>query len=94
MPVDGARIYLSSMNGFLKDGPAAGLAVEAGDPPIRRGVIVLGATAFGESACRYYLSAIDSSGAVYSYGGEVRWPPEAGPRVIKSAETVHPGGLV
>jgi hypothetical protein len=31
------------MKGFLNDGPAAGQVVEVGDPPIRRGVIVLDA---------------------------------------------------
>lgn len=91
MLIDATRMYFSSMKGFLKDGPAAGIAVEAGDPPIRRGVIVLGTNAFGETACRYYLSAIDASGAVYNYGGDVRWPPEAGPPVIKSAEHIHTG---
>lgn len=71
------------MNGFLKDGPAAGQAFEVGDPPIRRGVIVLGETAFGEHAHRYYLSAIDGIGAVYIYGGPIPWPPEAGPPIIR-----------
>lgn len=33
------------MKGFLNDGPAAGQVVEVGDPPIRRGVIVLDAAA-------------------------------------------------
>jgi hypothetical protein len=79
------------MKGFLKDGPAAAHAIEAGDPPITRGVIVLGEGGFGEDAHRYHLSAIDSSGAVYTYGGAVRWPPEAGPCVIRSAEPVHLG---
>ncbi len=73
------------MKGFLKDGPAAGQAVEAGDPPIRRGVIVAGERTFGEEAYRYYLSSIDPSGAVYIYGGKVPWPPEAGPQVSKTA---------
>lgn len=72
-----------AMKGFLKDGPGAGQAVEAGDPPIRRGVIVLSAGAFGEDAHRYYLSAIDSTGAVYTHGGKVPWPPVAGPHVIR-----------
>ena len=74
------------MKGFLKDGPAAGQAVEAGDPPIRRGVIVLDDGGFGEAAYRYYLSSVDASGAVYTYGGLVRWPPEAGPRVIRELD--------
>jgi hypothetical protein len=67
------------MKGFLKDGPAAGQAFEVGDPPIRRGMIVLCEAAFGEYAYRYYLSEVDDSGAVYTYGGGVPWPPEAGP---------------
>jgi hypothetical protein len=71
------------MKGFLKDGPAAGQAFEVGDPPIRRGMIVLGQAAFGEHTHRYYLSEIDDSGAVYTYGGAVPWPPEAGPPVIR-----------
>ena len=45
------------MKGVLKDGPAAGQAFEVGDPPIRRGMIVLGEAAFGEHGHRYYLSA-------------------------------------
>ena len=71
------------MNGFLKDGPAAGQSFEVGDPRIRRGIIVLSETAFGEHAHRYYLSAIDNIGAVYAQGGAVRWPPEAGPAVFR-----------
>jgi hypothetical protein len=78
------------MKGFLKDGPAAGQVVEAGDPPIRRGVVVVGQGAFGEDAHRYYLTSIDSSGAVYGYGGTVPWPPEVGPRMIKT-EPVETG---
>ena len=77
------------MKGFLKDGPAAGQAFEVGDPPIRRGMIVLSESHIGEHAHRYYLSEIDDSGAVYTYGGAVPWPPEAGPWVInrRHAET-------
>jgi hypothetical protein len=78
------------MKGFLKDGPAAGQAFEVGDPPIRRG-IVLGEAGFGEHAHRYYLSEIDDSGAVYTYGGAVRWPPEAGPRVIRRRHAATAG---
>jgi hypothetical protein len=70
------------MKGFLNDGPAAGRAVEAGDPPVRRGVVVLGKGGIGEDAHRYYVSSIDSSGAVYTYGATVWRPLEAGPRVI------------
>ena len=81
------------MKGFLSDGPAAGQVVEAGDPPVRRGVIVLDNEGFGENAHRYYLSSIDSSGAVYVYGGAVWWPPEAGPRVtntLQPEDTISP----
>ena len=38
---------------------------------------------FGEQAHRYYLSAVDASGAVYTHGGVVPWPPEAGPHVVR-----------
>lgn len=79
------------MKGFLKDGPAAGQAVEAGDPPVRRGLIVLNEGGFGEDAHRHYLSSVDASGAVYAYGGTVRWPPEAGPRVIRDLDSVEMG---
>jgi hypothetical protein len=75
------------MRGFLKDGPAAGHVVEVGDPPLRRGVMVLDTGGFGEDAHRYYLCALDSSGAVYTYGGRVPWPPEAGPPVIRQPLT-------
>ena len=71
------------MKGFFKDGPAAGHSVDVGDPPMRRGVIVLNQGAFGEDAHRYYLCAIDASGAVYTHGGHVTWPLEAGPQVIR-----------
>ena len=73
------------MEGFFKDGPAAGQTVEVGDPPERRGVIVLDESGFGSDAHRYYLSEIDSSGSVYTHGGKVAWPPEAGPPVVKKA---------
>jgi hypothetical protein len=71
------------MKGFLRDGPAAGQVVEAGDPPVRRGVFVVAAEGFGEDAHRYYLCSVDSTGVVYTYGGPVFWPPEAGPRVVR-----------
>jgi hypothetical protein len=79
------------MKGFLKDGPAAGQAFEVGDPPIRRGIIVPGEAGFGEHAHRYHRSEIDDSGAVYTYGGAVRWPPEAGPRVTRRRHTQTAG---
>ena len=50
--------------GFFRDGPAVGQDVEVGDPPIRRGVIVLDESGFGADADRYYVSEIDSSGAI------------------------------
>jgi hypothetical protein len=71
------------MKGFLNDGPAAGHVVEVGDPPLRRGVIVLDPGGFGEQAHRYYLTAVDASGAVYTHGDVVHWPPEAGPHVAR-----------
>lgn len=51
---------------------------------MRRGVIVLSQGTFGEDAHRYYLSAIDATGATYTHGGKVAWPPEAGPRVVRN----------
>ena len=81
----------AQMKGFLSDGPAAGQVVDAGDSPVRRGVVVLGEEGFGEDAHRYYLSSIDSSGAVYTYGGSVWWPPEAGPRVINALQPAEAG---
>ena len=65
--------------------------VEAGDPPVRRGVVVLDDGGFGEDAHRYYLSSIDSSGAVYTYGGAVWWPPDAGPSVINTLQADETG---
>ena len=81
-------LYCSAMKGFLEDGPAAGQLVEAGDPPIRRGIIVVGHGTFGEEAHRYYLSAVNESAAVYIHGGPVPWPPEAGP-VVNWGPTHH-----
>jgi hypothetical protein len=82
------------MKGFLRDRPASGQAFEAGDPPLRRGMIVLSDSGFGEHAHRYYLSEVDDSGAVYVYGGAVRLPLEAGPPVQRHgsfAETRNGG---
>jgi hypothetical protein len=79
----------AGMMGFLKDGPAAGHAVEVGDPPMRRGVIVLDAVGFGEDAHRCYLCSVDASSAIYSYAGPVRWAPEAGPHVTRQPAS-HP----
>ena len=70
------------MKGLLIDGPAAGMVVEAGEPPLRRAVVIPGDGGFAEEAYRYYLSSIDSAGASYVFGGQVLWPPEAGAEVI------------
>jgi hypothetical protein len=50
---------------------------------MRRGVFVVSEDGFGEDAHRYYLCAVDSSGAVYTWRGPVFWPPEAGPHVVR-----------
>jgi len=84
----------AAMKGFLTNGPAAGQIVEAGDPPVRRGVIVLGEEAFGEDAHRYYLTSVDASGAVCAYGGPVPWPPEAAPRMIENENAGADAGPV
>jgi hypothetical protein len=73
---------LAIVKGRLIDGPAAGSVVEAGNPPVRRGIIVLGEAGFAEDAYRYYLSSIDTTGAVYRFGGNVAWPPEARSQII------------
>ncbi len=73
------------MKGVLEHGPAAGRIVDAGDPPVRRGVIVVGEGGFGEEAHRYYLTTVDEGGATYTHGGQVAWPPEAAPAVISRA---------
>ncbi len=57
--------------------------MEAGDPPIRRGVIVLSNSAFAEEAYRYYLTSVDAAGASYTYGGVVQWPPEATSQMVR-----------
>lgn len=45
---------------------------------------MLDESGFGSDAHRYYLSEIDSSVGVYTHGGKVTWPPEAGPPVVKN----------
>jgi hypothetical protein len=72
------------VKGLLIDGPAAGSVIEAGDPPMRRGIIVQSQDGFAEDAYRYYLTGVDGSGAVYTYGGIVTWPPEAGSQMVRS----------
>ena len=71
------------MRGLLIDGPGAGYVIDAGDPPARRGIVVLREGGFAEDAYRYYLSSIDSAGATYTFGGEVPWPPEAGSQMVR-----------
>ena len=70
------------MTGLLIDGPAAGRIVNAGDPPIRRAIVVLDADGFSERAYRYYLESVSDGHASYVCAGEVRWPPEARWEVI------------
>jgi hypothetical protein len=74
--------YSARVKGLLIDGPAAGSVVEAGDPPVRRGIIVTSGDGFAEDAYRYYLSSVDASGASYVYGGKVEWPPQARSEVV------------
>ena len=90
---------VARMKGFLIDGPAAGTVVEAGEPAIRRGIVVPREGGFAEDAYRYYLRSIDSSGAAYTFGGKVPWPPEARSHFIRplmdereyAADEVAPG---
>jgi hypothetical protein len=77
------------MNGQLKHGPADGRIVEAGDPPIRRDIVVVGDGTFGEDAHRYYLSTVDDTGATYLHGGRVSWPPEASAAVVAGMPVGH-----
>ena len=74
------------VKGLLIDGPAAGIVAEAGDPPVRRAIVVPGGGGFGEDAYRYYLKSIDAAGASYAFGGKVPWPPEARSQVIARAD--------
>ena len=67
---------------MLTGGPAAGSVVETGDPPVRRGIVVLNEDGFAEDAYRYYLTSVDDGGAVYTYGGKVEWPPEARSQMV------------
>jgi hypothetical protein len=71
------------VKGLLIDGPGAGHVIEAGDPPARRGIVVLREGGFAEDAYRYYLSSIDAGGAAYTFGGDVAWPPEAGSQIVR-----------
>jgi hypothetical protein len=68
---------------MLIDGPGAGRTVDAGDPPVRRAVIIADADRFGELAYRYYLASVDCDQATYRCGGKVEWPPEASSEVVR-----------
>jgi hypothetical protein len=72
------------VKGLLIDGPGAGHVIDAGDPPARRGIVVLRDGGFAEDAYRYYLSSIDANAAMYTFGGEVPWPPEAGSQIVRT----------
>jgi hypothetical protein len=72
-----------AVKGLLIDGPCAGQAVDAGDPPVRRAVVVRGADGFGELAYRYYLESVDFDQATYRCAGEVEWPPEASSVIVR-----------
>jgi hypothetical protein len=87
------------VQGLLIDGPSAGQVVDAGDPPVRRAVVVCDADGFGELAYRYYLESVDSDQAIYRCAGQVEWPPEANSEVVRRlsdkrerfADTTAPG---
>jgi hypothetical protein len=74
------------MKGLLIDGPAQGMVVQAGDPPIRRAIVILGRDGFAEDAYRYYLNSTDSTEARYRFGGQVLWPPEASSEAISRTD--------
>jgi hypothetical protein len=71
------------VKGMLIDGPAVGHLVEAGDPPIRRAVVVPDADGFGELAYRYYLESVDVDRATYRCAGLVEWPPESRSEIVR-----------
>ena len=71
------------MKGLLIDGPGAGQVVDAGDPPIRRAVVVAGSNGFGEPAYRYYLESVDIDQATYRCAGQVEWPPVATSEMVR-----------
>jgi hypothetical protein len=48
--------------------------------------VIPGEGGFGEDAYRYSLSSIDATGASYTFGGEVPWPPEAASQVTARAD--------
>jgi hypothetical protein len=75
--------YSRRVNGLLIDGPSAGQVVDAGDPPIRRALVVAGSDRFGEPAYRYYLESVDLGQATYRCAGQVEWPPEATSEIVR-----------
>jgi hypothetical protein len=68
---------------MLIDGPGAGRTVDAGNPPVRRAVVMADGDGFGELAYRYYLASVESGLATYRCGGQVEWPPEASSEVVR-----------
>lgn len=74
---------VAAVQGVLIDGPGAGQVVDAGEPPLRRAVLVPGDGGFGERAYRYYLESVDSEQANYRFAGQVEWPPEARGEVVR-----------
>lgn len=84
------------------DGPAAGRVIDAGDPPVRRAVVLLDPSGFGEHAYRYYLESVGPQHAAYVCAGEVQWPAEARSQIIKRlsdqraavADAVAPGAAL
>jgi hypothetical protein len=75
--------YSRHVKGLLIDGPGAGHVVDAGDPPLRRAVVVPGSDGFGELAYRYYLESVDIDQATYRCAGPVEWPPEATSEIVR-----------
>ena len=55
----------------------------AGDPPVRRAVVVANVDGFGERAYPYYLESVDADQAIYRCAGQVDWPPESNSEVVK-----------
>lgn len=74
---------MAAVKGLLIDGPSAGQVVDAGDPPIRRAVVVPGVEGFGEHAYRYYLASVQTDHATYRCAGGVDWPPESNREIVR-----------
>lgn len=93
---------MAAVKGLLIDGPSAGQVVDAGDPPIRRAVVVPSVDGFGEQAYRYYLASVDTEHATYRCAGGVDWPPEANRQIVRRlldqreplADAIAPGALL